>query len=691
LSGHPIPLDALYQRAVEQQDQGGRVSERPPGAEASERLVYQSNHESRVYIYRLRRQSDRRLAMEYPRYPWNDEGAICVPPPKPGYGCLAGDGSALPAGGQWRMTRHYRHLENQLENCSADLRENIFSITVADETYSCEGPAFRPEVTEAGGSHGEQGWTPAPGAETVYYWPVSLDPYTAGNLGGALNYRSIGDHPQYLLGMQGWLIRPGREPHVVKFYEGPYISHESLAYYRGPAEEYPGFDRNRIAMIAWWATPKLREYRVYDGGGKLIRTCATGSDRVHMAWGDHGNYLVGDSGYDWKHPGVMTVLFPDSGAIRPIGYHDNAYFGQKGTEHPHPAVSPDGTKLLYKSTHMDRLHGLEMMVIRHPRRPVLTCEKGTLSWRVRRTNSEIVSFRIFGSRESGRNYRFVAEVKDARSGAEKLNSEGDTYRHRWRVPKGMSGCFLVCSVEGSGLMSAPSNEVSIGTTLHKRYFVPIESILTERRTAYIAPDGEAASWAVMRQTTVELQPGETQADDPRIAYHLDEPGPYTVYVRLRGKSRVSFGSLAAVSIDSDRYLWRKLATVDGHMLKCQLDIAGGVRLDQLCCTTDPRFVPTGRGALSLKPATPTSLQAKRLTGGTVKLTWQAPTQPHVKEYNVYAVTGDHRPSQKWRICTVRQPHALDWNLSKGTTDYYVSAVGWDMSESALSNKVMVLF
>ena len=163
LAGHPIPLDALYQRAAEQQGQGGSVSERKSGAEASERLVYQSNHESRVYIYRLRRYSDPRLAMEYPRYPWNDEGTICVPPPKPGYGCLAGDGSALPAGGQWRMTRHYRHLENQVENCSSDLRENIFSITAGNKTYSCDGPTFGPEVAEAGGSHGEQGWTPAPG------------------------------------------------------------------------------------------------------------------------------------------------------------------------------------------------------------------------------------------------------------------------------------------------------------------------------------------------------------------------------------------------------------------------------------------------------------------------------------------------------------------------------------------------
>jgi len=691
LPGHPIPLEGLYHRAAPQPARQDRESASSTGADASERLVYQTNHESKVYIYRLRRQSDPRLSMEYPRYPWNDEGTICVPPPKPGYGCLAGDGSALPAGTQRRMTRHYRHLENQLENCSSDLRKNVFNITVGNKMYSCDGPAFGPEVAEAGGSHGEQGWTPAPGAETVYYWPVALDPYTAGNLGGALNYRSKGDHPQYLLGMQGWLIRPGREPSTVKFYEGPYISHESLAYYRGPAEEYPGFDRNRIAMIAWWAPPRLREYRVYDGCGKLVRTCATKSDRVHMAWGDHGNYLVGDSGYDWKHPGAMTVFFPDSGAIRPIGYHDNAYLGQKGTEHPHPAVSPDGTKLLYKSTHMDQLHGLEIMVIRPPRRPMLICDKGTLAWHVPRTNSEIVSFRIFHSHQSGRDYRFVAEIKDTRSPTEKLNPEGDTYRHRWRVPEGMTGCFLVCSVEGSGLMSPPSNEVVIGTTSHRRCFVSIESILTERRTAYIVPDGEAASWAVVRQTTVELRPGETQAGDPRIAYQLNEPGPHTVYVRLRGEGRVSFGSLGAVFVNSDRYVWQKLTAVDGHTVKCRLDIPEGVRLDQLCCTTDPHFVPAGRGALSLKPGAPSSLRVERLVGGTVRLTWKAPILPYVKEYNVYAVTGAHRPSQKWRICTVRQPRALDWNLPNGTTGYYVTAVGWDMSESEFSNKVTVIF
>lgn len=81
------------------------------------------------------------------------------------------------------MTRHYRYLKNQFENCYSDLREKTFTITVGDKTYSCGGPAFGPEVAEAGGSHGEQGWTPAPRGETVFYWPVALDPFTVGNLG----------------------------------------------------------------------------------------------------------------------------------------------------------------------------------------------------------------------------------------------------------------------------------------------------------------------------------------------------------------------------------------------------------------------------------------------------------------------------------------------------------------------------
>lgn len=493
------------------------------------------------------------------------------------------------------------------------------------------------------------------------------------------------------MGMQGWVIRPGREQPVIKFYQGPYVSHESLAYYHGPAEEYAGFDRNRIAMIAWWAPPKLREYRVYDGQGKLIRTRATSSDRVHMAWGDHGNYIIGDSGYDWEHPGTMTVFFPASGAIRPIGYHDNAYFGQKGTEHPHPAVSPDGTKLLYKSTHMDRLHGLEMMVIRPPRRPVLEIDGSALEWHVPQTNSEIVAFRIFHSHESGRGYQFVGEVKDTRSSVEKLILEGETYRHRWQAPEETSGCFVVCSVEGSGLMSPPSNEVAIGATKHRRLFVPIESTLTEHRTAYITPDGEAASWAVVCPTAVELRPGETPADDPRIAYELNESGPYTVYVRLRGEGRVRFGSLGEMSVDSDQYVWQKLGAFNDKALECQLSIQEGVRLDQLCCTTDSGFVPSGRGPLSLGPAAPKSLHAERLAGGAVKLTWQPSAQPYVKEYNVYVVTGVDRPSQAWRICTVKEPRALDWNLPRGKTAYRVSAVGWDMSESPPSNKVTISF
>lgn len=64
MPGHPIPLEALYQREGERSGQKSRTSPPLTGTASSERLVYQTNHESRVYIYRLRRQSNPRLGMQ---------------------------------------------------------------------------------------------------------------------------------------------------------------------------------------------------------------------------------------------------------------------------------------------------------------------------------------------------------------------------------------------------------------------------------------------------------------------------------------------------------------------------------------------------------------------------------------------------------------------------------------------------
>ncbi|MBI3974321.1 MAG: hypothetical protein HY332_23830 [Chloroflexi bacterium] len=709
---HPIPLETLYQR---EGDTSTRDTpplpwwERGLGGEgassrASQRLVYQTNHESRAYVFRLERRSVATLSMPYPRYPWNDDGTLLAPPPESGLGGLAGDGSALPEGAAIRMTRHYLYLQNQIENYACDLRERRFTVRWNGRTHEHVLPPFGPEVAEEGGSHGEQEWTPAPGPEGVYYWPVCLDPVTVGNLGGAMNVEKQGDEPIFLTAMQGWLVRPTQEPPAIMFYEGPYVSHETLAYYHGPAKVYPGFDRKRIAMIAWWARPRLREYRVYDGDGRLIRTYATGSDRVHMAWGDHGNYIVGDSGYDWQHPGTMTVFFPDSGAIRPIGYHDNAYFGQKGTEHPHPAVSPDGTKVIYKATHMDRVHGLEIMMIRPPRAPSATTVADELGrdlvWTVTGVNSEITRFRIFQSAESGRGYRCIAEVEDPRSPVEKLQIQSDDYRHHWPIPEGLEGYFVVCSVEGSGLMSAPSNEAttysgSTGVARPRRLFVRCEDMIADRPTAYLTPDGEAACWAVVRQMAIVPREGEAQPGDPQLRYDLPDGGPYTVYVRLRGWGVANFVALGALEAHTDSYVWGKLGVAKSGRLESTVRLDDGVRLDQMCFSSDPVFTPSAKGPLDLVPSAPRGLKVERAGEGeatTATLTWQAPPEPFVKEYHVYAVSGGdvppvEPPDQTWRLCTVKQPRALDWNLPAGTIHYYISAAGWDMSESLLSHPV----
>ena len=385
----------------------------------------------------------------------------------------------------------------------------------------------------------------------------------------------------------------------------------------------------------------------------------------------------------------MIIFFPDTGAVRSIGYHDNKYYaGTSGKEHPHPAVSPDGTKVLLKSTHMSQLHGLEVMVVRPPRAPVVRLKNRILTWDVPEVNSEITAYRIFHSNKSGLGYQFFREVPDTRSPQSKLVHDGSRKPLSWELPPELQeGFLLVCSVEGSGLMSPPSNEVALTTETFRRIFVPLEQLITKCRTAYITSDGEAASWAVVRQAEVELRSGEKQPGDPHIRWHLPESETYIFFLRLRGTGSVQFGDYGSVTVDSKIYIWQRVGYVTGNQLTAVLSIDEGVRLDQICVSSDPGFIPAGNSPLDLTPDPPKQLRIRKREDESIHLSWAPTPQNFVMEYNVYAISGEQEYSQKWRLCTVKESIAIDWNRPPGLTIYTVTAIGWDKTESAPSTPV----
>ena len=75
----------------------------------------------------------------------------------------------------------------------------------------------------------------------------------------------------------------------------------------------------------------------------------------------------------------------------------------------------------------------------------------------------------------------MAETADPRHPRQKLDIRDEPHEISWPIPTSMQGYFLVCSVEGSGLMSPPSNEVAVEVAGTRRLFVPVERTIAQRR------------------------------------------------------------------------------------------------------------------------------------------------------------------------------------------------------------------
>lgn len=382
---------------------------------------------------------------------------------------------------------------------------------------------------------------------------------------------------------------------------------------------------------------------------------------------------------------------------------------------PAPGFSPDFTKVVYFSSmltgdHPERLWGdVYVAVARYPEPPRNVRKEGTaLVWEQPERHAEIEGFRLYRSAASGGGYE--------RCGGDLLTGT------RCQLPAGAAGCYVLTSVEYSGLESrAFSNEVRAGgdDRLFRHFYRASGGEMAPPMVPFFEPAGTGDGFAVAitDPDLVSQQPlKEGLTGSVKIPVAIPEAGPVRILARVRGMTalerasyttgwagmdaaaRGSFtvqtGGRKAGTIPVEGFPWRWVELAGGPVSLgaglTELVIAtsnAGIALDQLLVTNDPGFTPRGRGQVpgELGPA-PQGLRAAPLTPEDerafaaaprderprVKLSWEPVTAPQgVAHYNVYRSESEAcEAEQETLVGSPRQCVFLDVLPGAGQSLYY---------------------
>ena len=129
---------------------------------------------------------------------------------------------------------------------------------------------------------------------------------------------------------------------------------------------------------------------------------------------------------------------------------------------------------------------------------------------------------------------------------------------------------------------------------------------------------------------------------------------------------------------------RRLTTGAHSLSLCTTDAPA--QADIVCLATDPAFIPTGvRPEDHEPPAAVADLRVAGVRERTIRLTWQANTDPDLSHYNVYGARERiTEPRQAWLLGSPTYPEFVDWGLRGGTRYYYaVTAVDRRGNQSGL--------
>jgi hypothetical protein len=388
--------------------------------------------------------------------------------------------------------------------------------------------------------------------------------------------------------------------------------------------------------------------------------------------------------------------------------HHFAVMGQRNRMYraeAHAALSPDGTKVAYMSNmtgQVEVYHGL----IRRPRTPknvrVATSGGGVkLTWQRPEYGREITGYLVFGSKESGRGYQLLTPKPIVAAS------------YLSRVGRASAMFYVVASVEGSGMVSVFSEEVTLNTTSHRRlFFGVLEGVPFDGAARRL--DGSASEYAAFGLSAFHDR-GATL-----LKLRVPRDGDYRIFARVRrekssapqrGSAALSWSVNAkrinTIAVTASEYDWVQLAFQPRTLRKGNADLwllPSGIRVlvDEICLTDDAAFVPKGSGRLiTVPPSAPTGLQARATDSFTSELKWQPSADPMISHYNIYAAGGKDFlagraiglpivQANRHRLATTLESTRIDWGLKPGIEyRYRVAAVSRFDAEGPLSGEVIV--
>jgi hypothetical protein len=355
---------------------------------------------------------------------------------------------------------------------------------------------------------------------------------------------------------------------------------------------------------------------------------------------------------------------------------------------PAPMFSPDFTKVVFFSSmltgdHPARKWGdVYMAVARYPDPPRhLRKEGAALVWEKPQRHAEIQGFRLYRSGESGRNY--------ARIGGGLLTGT------RYELPPDADGCYVLTSVEYSGLESRMfSDEARVGRHgVFRHFYRTAAGKIAKPMVPFFEPAVTGAGYAVAitDPDLVYRQPlAKELSGSVTIPVSMAETGQVRILARVRGMSAlerssyttgwpltgaagrgrftIRIGGNRAGAIPVEGFPWRWVALDAGPVPLAagvsELEVSthdAGIAIDCLLVTNDPGFVPRGRGqvpeelaavpkGLRVAPFAPEDEQAAsgllKEQRPRVKLVWDPVAAPQgVSRYDVYRSDTEAFPAE----------------------------------------------
>lgn len=512
-----------------------------------------------------------------------------------------------------------------------------------------------------------------------------------------------GGHPAYL---QAWIDGRIELPEGAEWEDVEIVTADSVPELFEIYQSYP------IVTHGHESADPERQFMAADGATMALHNLVTGErigevnasdngSHYHVHWGKDPRSFIGWI-RGWRFGSFEPV---QNGNLIYQGFIDQTYQPVWNTNHRFNAYygggdfsmqSPDATKI-HGATSMTGRFRNTIAVLARPRPPVdlqwAAEEEGVrLHWQAPGKHREIHGYLVYRSDRSGDGYQLL--TPDPVLETSYLDTE---------VEPGQPYFYVLTSLEHSGLESGYSMEVArAGLNLPEsaaplRVYVEAEEML--RDLPATAEPGlsmgrdrhNASDWYYVYRHPASDH-GSASLEVPFAA-----TAEYTVWLRIASKAESSSSwsvwaderELGAAATTETEWTWVPLdvgpveISEGVHQLEFKTSDASA-RLDLLCFSSDPDFVPEGpRPERTEPPPAIQDLQAENVRSHANRLRWTPSHDPGLAHYNVYAsMEPFEEGAQNLLVGSPTEPTFVDWGLRDGTTYYYrVTAVDRRGNES----------